>query len=246
MMLGLFGKLCFWLPAYRRWRKTWPMGMSKTARLFAYIDMLFVDHALLRIFFRNLYCIHPGVWRSSQPSPSQIRSLKKMGIRSIINLRGDNKFGSYALELEECKRQGIQLHSLRLYSQKMPSKEEVQVFLNVLQTVERPVLIHCKSGADRAGLASALVEVFDNDAGVAAASAQLSFRYLHIKHAKAGLLDYFFQCYANYLMENPELPDNKSTFLHWLRNIYNPDQLKDDFRVKPFFNWLVNVVLGRE
>ena len=53
-------------------------------------------------------------------------------------------------------------------------------------------MMHCKSGADRAGIASCLYLIYKQNM-MFYATKQLSFKYLHIKYAKTGILDYLFE-----------------------------------------------------
>ena len=55
------------------------------------------------------------------------------------------------------------------------------------------MVMHCKSGADRAGLMSALYLILNQNVSVDKAKNQLSFKYLHLKHAKTGILDAFLK-----------------------------------------------------
>jgi hypothetical protein len=68
-------------------------------RIVAWLDMHLVDHGAIRAVYNNFYDLGGGMYRSSQPSPAQIRKYQqKFGLKSIINLRGAHGYGSYALE----------------------------------------------------------------------------------------------------------------------------------------------------
>jgi len=49
-----------------------------------------------------------------------------------------------------------------------------------MKGAQKPILIHCREGADRTGLASALYLAAIKKAGEAVAEGQLSIRYGHI------------------------------------------------------------------
>ena len=98
--------------------------------------------------------------------------------------------------------------------------------------------MHCKSGADRAGLMSALYLILNQNAPVDKAKNQLSFKYLHLKYAKTGLLDAFFE---NYLKENK----NKQ-FLEGVKDDYDPKKVKDSFKVKRLSEIISSYILKRE
>ena len=98
--------------------------------------------------------------------------------------------------------------------------------------------MHCKSGADRAGLMSALYLILNQNEPVDKAKNQLSFKYLHLKHAKTGILDAFFE---NYLKENKHKP-----FLEWVKEDYDPKKVKDSFKVKRLNEIISSYILKRE
>jgi hypothetical protein len=85
---------------------------------------------------------------------------------------------------------------------------------------------------------SALYLILHKNISVIEAKKQLSFKYLHIKYAKTGILDAFFD---NYIKENK----NKD-FLDWVKNDYNPEKLKLSFKVKKLSEILSTYILRRE
>ena len=96
------------------------MDISSTSgRVRAWFDMHLVDHGAIRAIYNNFYDLGGGMYRSSQPSPAQIRKYaRKFGLKSIINLRGAHGYGSYALEKEACDEAGIALYDVKLYSRR--------------------------------------------------------------------------------------------------------------------------------
>lgn len=215
---------------------------SFSGRLLAYLDLLFVDHGLFRVFYNNLYALPGGLYRSSQPSPGQIRKYQhRLGIRTIINLRGADDSGRYALEAEECRRLGITLIDFKgILSRSAPYVEVTQAAQEMFASIEYPALIHCKSGADRAGFGAALYRFFRLNEPVAEAMRELSWKYGHFKGSKTGVLDFFFE---EYLAANAREPIE---FMHWLTTVYNRDQLKQAFHTRGWADFLVDKVLHRE
>ncbi|WP_428241620.1 tyrosine-protein phosphatase [Gynuella sp.] len=226
---------------YRSWRKTWNQNLdSPLKRFFAHLDAVFIDHSFFRIWFQNFHQVAEGVYRSNQPSPRQIRKLHRMGIRTIVNLRGASEFGSYALERETCKELGIKLIDLRMYSRRMPSVESVLEAQKVFANLEKPVLLHCKAGSDRAGLGSALYSLLIDGQPIEVAQKQLSFKYLHIKAAKTGRLDHFFESYRRFNVQTP------TPFLDWLQNHYDQEHELQTFHANGLANTLIDRILNRE
>ena len=106
--------------------------------------------------------------------------------------------------------------------------------------IEYPMLMHCKSGADRVGLMSVLYRFLHEGVPIEEAKRELSLRYGHIRQADTGILDYFFE---RYLADNAERP---MPFFEWVETVYDPDELKRTFHSKGWANRIVDSVLRRE
>lgn len=217
-------------------------GWAKTlfGRPASYAELMLSDHGIFRLLYLNRHKIAADTWRSAQPSPGDIRKFAKDGVRTIINLRGPRDCSSYALEQEECLRNGISLVDFQVRSRAAPTVEEIKGAAALFERIEYPVLMHCKSGADRAGLMSTLFMHFREGQPIATAKRQLSLRYGHIRQAETGVLDYVFE---RYLADNARTP---MTFMKWVETAYEPDEVKASFRAKGWANRLVNSVLRRE
>mgnify|MGYP005727810931 CR=1 FL=1 len=61
---------------------------TKSGRFWANVHFQLMDHAFIRIFWNNFHEISEGVYRANQPSPSHLKSYKKLGIKSVLSLRG--------------------------------------------------------------------------------------------------------------------------------------------------------------
>jgi protein tyrosine/serine phosphatase len=122
------------------------------------------------------------VYRSAQPTPERIAEYQKnYGIRTIINLRGENVGSAwYDAELAQTRRLGIDLVNFRMSAKREFTEERLTELVEVLQKAEKPVLVHCMSGADRSGLVSALYVAAVAKLGEEAAESHISFWYGHI------------------------------------------------------------------
>ena len=67
---------------------------------------------------------------------------------------------SYYLEKNICSLEDIKLHNFPISSRDIPDRSKLIGFKKLLDQVEYPCLMHCKSGADRAGLAAALYLIY--------------------------------------------------------------------------------------
>jgi protein tyrosine phosphatase (PTP) superfamily phosphohydrolase (DUF442 family) len=212
-------------------------------RLSAWIDMLISDNGLFRLIYPNLHQVADGVWRSGQPTPGRLRAFARRGGRSVVSLRAGRGFGSLPLELAACSKAGLTYHNLELRARDLPSREELRAAAQVFQTIERPVLLHCQSGADRAGMASALYLILAEDRPVAEARRQLALRYGHNRFNRAGILDAFFDAYEHDTAQDP------MSMADWAETRYDRDRItaefKTNFKATPLRSLLRARLTGR-
>lgn len=206
----------------------------------SYLDSIVVDHGIFRLIYLNQHPLGANAWRSAQPAPHQIRALARRGIRTIVNLRGERLCGSYWLEREACRRYGIKLVNFQVRSRAAPTREEIKAARDLFDRVEYPILLHCKSGADRAGLMAVLYRFLKEGVPLEEAKRELSLRYGHIRQADTGILDYFFDRYLEYNARSP------TPFFEWLDKVYDPIELKRSFHASTLANQFVNFILRRE
>lgn len=213
-----------------------PLGRART-----FADYVWNDHAYLRLGFRNAHWISDELVRTNQPWPHQLAQWKARGIRTVINLRGDFHRSFYALERDACARLGLELVDFPMGSREVPSRERVIGARRLFERVAYPALVHCKSGADRAGLMSVLYMHFRKGRTIREAMDQLHLRYLHVKQGKTGVLDYTFE---RYLREGE--PAGLS-FLEWVKSpAYDPAGLKADFKAGAWGGLITERLLRRE
>ena len=183
-----------------------------------------VDHGFLRAMWRNLHQIAPQVYRSNQPSDRQLAALhKSVGLKTVLNMRGKSKNSFYLFEAETCEKHGITLVDLPMSASEAPSRQKLHQLIATLRAVEKPLLMHCKSGADRTGLAAVLYLLLVEKRPYAEAKAQLSLRYLHVANSPAGVQDHLLRCF--------EAAERQTGigFEDWLQNEYDPAQVTASF-----------------
>lgn len=229
------------LPGHKK-RKHVAADISSTpGRNRAERELILGDHGFLRETFQNLHAISDEMWRSNQPNPRQIADhVRLRGIKTIINLRGPSTRGYYLLEQEASAENGVELIDFQVFSRDTPTVEKVLEAKALFDRIEYPALMHCKSGADRAGLMSVLYVIFRMGAPVSTARRQLSKKYLHMREGKTGLLDAFFDTY---------LAAERATgisFEDWLTTEYDRVKVKEDFLNSGQAKWRLDSLLGRE
>jgi protein tyrosine phosphatase (PTP) superfamily phosphohydrolase (DUF442 family) len=183
-----------------------------------------LDHAFLRGLWTNLVEVAPGVWRANQPSPRKLaRYQKALGLKAVLNLRGEVAQSHFLFEQEACRKLGLDLVSVPLAARMLAKPRYLIALLDAFETIPRPFLMHCKSGSDRAGFAAALYLIDRENRPVAEAKAQLHWRYLHLKSTKTGVLDHFLDAYAADIAVTP------MSLRTWIETRYDRDMLKDAF-----------------
>jgi protein tyrosine/serine phosphatase len=213
-----------------------PFGRLKT-----YADYLWNDHAYLRLGFQNAHWISDELVRTNQPWPHQLAAWKDRGIKTIVNLRGGFDASFHALEKDACQRLALEMVDFTITSREVPSRERVLGAKRLYETIAYPALIHCKSGADRAGIMSVFYMHFRQGKTIRVAMDQLNLRYLHVKQGKTGVLDYVFE---RYLSQGE--PAGMS-FLEWVESpMYDPVGMKADFRAGMLGSVLTEKLLRRE
>jgi protein tyrosine phosphatase (PTP) superfamily phosphohydrolase (DUF442 family) len=206
----------------------------------AWRDSLLVDHAVFRTVWTNLAPVIPGkLYRSNHPTPGHLAAAtRRLGLRTLVNLRGHRKCGSDALSREAAARLGLVHIDMAFESRGAPHRDRILRFAEIYRDLKLPALMHCKSGADRAGLASGLAIMFEG--GTAAeALKQLSWRFGHWSRARTGVLDAFFVRYA-------VQAEGRMPFLDWVRTEYDEAALKRDFVAGGLSSFINDRVLRRE
>jgi protein tyrosine/serine phosphatase len=112
---------------------------------------------------------------------------------------------------------------IKIYARSLVSAERFLELLDIFDRIERPFVMHCKSGADRAGLASALWLLHVEGRPVGEAQRQLSFRYVHLKSTKTGVLDLLLRTYADDIAVTP-MPIRE-----WFQTRYDPAAIQAAF-----------------
>lgn len=202
--------------------------MSSPARRFAgRLEALVDDHSWVRALYWNFHPVAPGIYRSAQPSAGRIGEIARLGVRTVVNLRGERDCATYLEEVAACRRLGLDLVDFPMRSRLAPRPERLLALGDLFETAPRPLLLHCKTGADRTGFASALYLLDIEGAPVALAKRQLRLRYGHLWTTRAGILGVILDRYA------VEQQRTGISFRAWLNDGYDPRALMEDFAPSP-------------
>lgn len=210
-------------------------------RLRAWAWLIVNDAGIFRLFYSNRHRVDGRMWRSAQPAPHDVAWAARNGIRTIVWLRGDRELGAFALEKDACEKAGIRLVSLPLWSRAAPTREMIHDADRLFAEIDYPALMHCKSGADRAGLASALYLMLACGRPASEAIGQLSARFGHIRSSRTGVLDLMLERYI------AEGEAKGIGFLEWVDSpAFDPAVFKAAHKPTLWSDVLVERILRRE
>lgn len=165
---------------------------------------------LLLTLTGNFHVIVPGeFYRSGQLTPSQMRAyVKDYGIRSIINLRGDNSgVPWYQSEIDAAKGLDVQHFDFRMSARHPLDQDRAEELIALMARAPKPVLVHCSFGADRSGLASALylARIRHTNEEVAERQFSIYFGHLGFRFMPSFAMDYSFDALEPWLGYPPDV-----------------------------------------
>jgi protein tyrosine/serine phosphatase len=157
------------------------------------LPAVYVAGLLIRGNFRPI--TQGESYRAGQINGDRLEQyLKEYRIRSVLNLRGRNSGADwYEDEIAVCKRLSVRHYDLAMNSTGAPDPDVFDRLMAIFSEAPRPILIHCRSGSDRSGLAAALWKVVVDGEPKAVAVKQLSIRYGHFPFGQTSVLDDFFE-----------------------------------------------------
>ena len=139
-------------------------GLVPTLALFFSIsiqaDQSFADQT----FFDELPNFHEvdanSLYRSGAPTPEGIRTMAKLNVRTVLDLRDDDPDGTRK-EAQLARELGMKFISIPLNSFVKPRESTMNSIAAILNDpTQRPLWVHCTHGRDRTGLVIGLYRVF--------------------------------------------------------------------------------------
>jgi len=95
----------------------------------------------------NVGRVSPNIFRGAQPLPEGYKTLKKMGIKTVVNLRSQHG------EKDTVEAAGMQSIEIPMSVFRSVDIEKVNNIINSMVNPDnQPVYIHCKLGQDRTGV----------------------------------------------------------------------------------------------
>ena len=101
----------------------------------------------------NFHKLSDDLYRSAQPTAEGMQELKKMGVKTVVNLR------SFHSDRDEIGETGLGYEHIYMKSWNAEDEEVVRFLQIVSDPGRTPVLVHCKRGADRTGAMCAIYRI---------------------------------------------------------------------------------------
>ncbi|HUT54258.1 MAG TPA: dual specificity protein phosphatase family protein [bacterium] len=99
--------------------------------------------------------INDGLYRGSDPE-QYLDELKKLGIRTIINLRYQDRHDYRG----QAQAAGFQYFMIPVRPDQVPTRDQITEFLQIVNDPARqPVYFHCTMGIDRTGLMAGIYRI---------------------------------------------------------------------------------------
>ena len=197
------------------------------------VKILTEEHNFINLFWINFHKVDTNVYRSAQLTPWNLKKIiKQYNIKTIINLRGKKNY-LYKVEEQICNEMGVNYILFPISSRKLADYETLKKLKTILLESEKPLLFHCKAGADRTGFTATFYHILNGKTAKEAVEKELKLKYGYLSLSKAGRVKQFF---LNY--------DNKTDFIEWAKT--NRDKIQNNFTETPFIDFIYEKILRRE
>jgi protein tyrosine phosphatase (PTP) superfamily phosphohydrolase (DUF442 family) len=173
------------------------------------------------LFKQNFSEVVPNrLYRSAQPDDRLAGWIEEHNIKSVLNLRGGYpSYQWYAQEREIIRDHTVDYYEIPISAQLRPRKRELLQIIDLLGRARYPLLVHCKSGADRTGLGVALYHLMVQKELPQTALSGFSIYHAHIPLFGPEKLQQPIREYADWL-EQKELIHTPERFREWVETEY--------------------------
>jgi protein tyrosine phosphatase (PTP) superfamily phosphohydrolase (DUF442 family) len=172
----------------------------------------------------NLGIVEPGrVIRAAQPTTQLPQLIQEFQLTSILNLRGgSSKDWWYTAEVQTAQSSGVAFYDLPLSATKRPTRRDLLLLIDTLDRCKYPLLIHCKAGADRTGLATAIYLMMHRGEPPRQALRAFTIYHSHVPLFGTEHLHEPLDEYASWL-DAKSLAHSPDRFRNWVKDEYQAD-----------------------
>ncbi len=172
----------------------------------------------------NFATVRPAaLYRSGQMgAPALASALDRHRIKTVLNLRGSHPESAwYRAERAATLAAGATQVDIPMSSCEWMSRAQARALLEVLDSAERPLLVHCFHGSERTGLVAAFAELLRPGSTLADADAQFSMAYLYFGIGDGVVTHHQLVAYEDWLQAN-HLAHAPDQLRRWVRDGYEP------------------------
>ena len=174
----------------------------------------------------NFGVVVPGeLYRSAQMGGASVASMvREHRIRTVLNLRGSHPESPwYRDERAATLEAGATQVDIPLSSCEWMSRAQARALLEVLETAERPMLIHCFHGSERSAMVSAFAMLLRPGSTLADAEAQFTPLHLYFGLGDGVVTRRHLERYEDWL-RGQSLAHTPDRFRRWLGVEYKPGE----------------------
>ncbi len=154
--------------------------------------------------------------------PSVAAKVREHRIRTVLNLRGSHPESAwYRDERAATLEAGATQVDIPLSSCEWMSRAQARALLEVLETAERPILVHCFHGSERTAMVSAFAVLLRPGSTLADAEAQFTPLHLYFGLGDGVVTRQHLEAYEGWL-RGQSLAHSPDRFRHWLGHEYRP------------------------
>ena len=172
----------------------------------------------------NFATVRPGsLYRSGQMGAAPLAAaIERHGIRTVLNLRGSHPESAwYRAERAATLGGGASQVDIAMSSCEWMSRAQARALLEVLDSAERPLLVHCFHGSERTGLVSAFAELLRPGSTLADADSQFTVGYLYFGIGDGVVTHHQLVAYESWLSDR-HLRHTPDRLREWVRTAYTP------------------------
>ena len=125
----------------------------------------------------NFAKVNDAYFRGAQPVGSDYADLARLGVKTVINLIGDDDLDS--TEQSSVEEHGMRYVQIPMSTRKAPTPQQLETFLSVVNDpASQPVYVHCVGGRHRTGVMTAVYRMIkDGISGAEAFTEMKRFKY---------------------------------------------------------------------
>ena len=126
--------------------------------IFAFANAANAQKAVESEGLPNFAEVNAKLYRGGQPTENGVKELARRGVKTIIDLRGDDK--NAQKEKGWASGAGIKFVTVNLSNWFKPNTADIENIVKQIDAADnQPVFVHCKRGADRTGTVIAVYRI---------------------------------------------------------------------------------------